>query len=76
MSSSKKVGDILDKWICYVIPVTRSVHRIMNYQTDNGEFKSVRCRDAIDFSVGTNTTLALAAACTNPLQYMHLTASK
>ena len=50
ISSSKDVGDILDKWIRSAIPEMRSVHKMVNYQfqTDDGEFKSERCRDAIE----------------------------
>ena len=51
---------ILDKWIRSAIPVMRSVHGMVNYlfQTDNEEFKSERCRDAIELSVGRLITSA------------------
>ena len=53
MSPWRKVGDIPDKWIRSAIPLVRSMHRMLNYQfqTDNEEFKSEKCREAIELSV-------------------------
>ena len=45
MSPSKNVGDVMDKWIRFAIPLMRYVHDMANYQfqTLDGGFKCERC---------------------------------
>ena len=58
MADSKKVDGMLDQWLKDTIPWLRAQHGLKSFQfqTDNGEFSSQKCRDLVAAQGGTLVT--------------------